>query len=53
MAEEKKKYLPMTTAGIVGYREESESKIKLRPEHVLYVIGILIAIELTLSLMPK
>lgn len=53
MAEEEKKYLPMTTAGIVGYREESESKIKLKPEHVLFVIGILVAIELALSLMLK
>ncbi len=53
MAEEEKKYLPMTTAGIVSYREDSDSKIKLKPEHVLYAIGILVAIEMALSFVPK
>ena len=39
---EKKTYMPQSTAGLVRYFEESQSAIKLKPEHVAAACGLLI-----------
>lgn len=44
MAEEKK-YMPMSTAGIIGYTEDVKEAIKFKPEHILLVVGIVVAME--------
>lgn len=38
--------MPQSTAGLVRYFEESKEAIKLKPEHVIVICVILIAIEL-------
>ncbi len=40
---EKKLTMPQSTAGLVRYYEESQSAIKLKPEHVAAACGIIIA----------
>jgi preprotein translocase subunit Sec61beta len=36
MAEKEKQYMPQSSAGLMRYNE-SDSKIKLKPEHVIVV----------------
>ncbi len=52
MAEEKHS-LPMSSAGIMVSTEESETGIKLKPEHVTIAIIVLTAFELLLPILLK
>ncbi len=45
MAKKAKSYLPLGIGGLIRYGEEEESKIKLRPEQLVY---ILVGIGITL-----
>ncbi len=36
-------YMPMGTGGLLRYPEEEETRIKLKPEHVVY-LSLLVAI---------
>ncbi len=49
MAKRDKSYMPQSTAGLIRYFDESKESIKIKPEHVLIVCGILIAIEIMLK----
>ena len=45
MARERKRRLPMTTAGLINYSDEVEGGINLKPEVVLAIgFGICIAV---------
>ncbi len=47
----KDKYtMPMSTAGLVRYFEESEKAIKIKPEHVIGASIAVIVIEIVLKL---
>ncbi|MGC8993385.1 MAG: preprotein translocase subunit Sec61beta [Candidatus Aenigmatarchaeota archaeon] len=37
MAKKDKVYIPTGIGGLIRYGEEEESKIKLKPEHVVYI----------------
>lgn len=50
MAKKDKIYMPLGVGGVIRYSEEEESKIKLKPEHLVYLIIGIIAIELFLKL---
>ncbi|MFH0889751.1 MAG: hypothetical protein V1836_01225 [Candidatus Aenigmatarchaeota archaeon] len=50
---EEKRSLPMSSAGIMVSTEESETGIKLKPEHVTIAIVVLTLFELLLSILPK
>lgn len=49
MAKKDKVYLPMGTGGLIRYGEEEESKIKLKPEQLVYLIAALIILEILLK----
>ena len=40
--------MPQSTAGLVRYFESSKEAIQLKPEHILVVSAVIIAIELAL-----
>jgi len=48
MARKDRRYLPMGIGGLIRYGEEEESKIKLKPEQLVY---ILVGIGITLILL--
>ena len=41
--------MPQSTAGLIRYFEESEESIKLRPQHVIGIAVLIIAIEIILK----
>jgi len=45
-----KMYMPQSTAGLIRYFDESNESIQIKPEHVVVVSVILIALELALKL---
>ena len=49
MTKEEKVYMPQSTAGLVRYYDSSSKALKIRPEHVVGVSAILIAVELLLK----
>lgn len=48
MGKKDKFRMPQSTAGLVRYFEESKEAIKLKPEHVIIICMIVIALELSL-----
>jgi len=47
MAKKDKVYVPMGIGGLIRYGEEEESKIKLKPEQLVYVlvgIGVVLVV---------
>ena len=46
MSQKDKIQMPQSTAGLVRYFEESKEAIKLKPEHVVVVCVMIIAIEI-------
>lgn len=51
MAKKDKIYMPMGVGGLIKYGEEEESKIKLKPEHLVYLIIGIAVIEIVLKLL--
>jgi len=49
MAKEKQN-MPMSTAGLTRYFEDSPEAVKLKPEHVIGIIVTIIALEIFLYL---
>ena len=49
MAKEKQQ-MPMSTAGLTRYFEESPEALKLKPEHVIGLIATVIVLEIFLYL---
>jgi preprotein translocase subunit Sec61beta len=46
MSKKDKMQMPQSTAGLVRYFDESKESIKMKPEHVVVICVVLIAIEL-------
>ena len=46
MAQKPQMQAPSGMAGLVRYYEEDKSIVKLKPEHVLGIAGLLIVVEL-------
>jgi len=38
MAKKEKTYLPLGIGGLIRYGEEEESKIKIKPEQLVYIL---------------
>jgi preprotein translocase subunit Sec61beta len=49
MPKKSKVQMPQSTAGLVRYFEESKEAIKLKPQHIVAVCIVLIALELMLK----
>ena len=41
--------MPQSTAGLIRYFEESKSAIQFKPQHIVAIAVIIIALELTLK----
>ena len=41
--------MPQSTAGLIRYFDAEKESIKLKPEHVVAICGIIIAIEMLLK----
>ena len=50
MSEKEKNYMPQSTAGLIRYFED-EGKVKLKPEHVMWVSVGFAAIVIVLKFM--
>jgi len=48
MSRRDKNYMPQSTAGLMRYYEHTKEYVKIKPEHVLIVCGVLIAVEIFL-----
>jgi preprotein translocase subunit Sec61beta len=51
MSQKDKMMMPQSTAGLVRYFEESKDAIKLKPEHVVAVSAMIIAVEIAFRFM--
>jgi len=51
MGKKEKMQMPQSTAGLVRYFEESKEAIKIRPEHLIIILVIIIAMEIALTVM--
>jgi preprotein translocase subunit Sec61beta len=49
MSKKDKIYMPSGAGGLVRYGEEGKVLIKLKPEHVAYIVAALVAAELVLK----
>jgi preprotein translocase subunit Sec61beta len=49
MSKKDRSMMPQSTAGLIRYFEESEESIKLKPEHVVGIAVMIIAVELVLK----
>jgi len=50
MAQDNKITLPSSGSGIVRYFDELKSKITIKPEHVIIIIGLVMILELILHI---
>jgi preprotein translocase subunit Sec61beta len=50
MAREKN-YMPQSTAGLVRYFDVEDSKIKLKPEHIIFISIAFMAVVLVMKFM--
>lgn len=50
MSKKNKIYMPMGIGGLIKYGEEEESKIKLKPEHLVYIAIALAVFEIILKI---
>ncbi|MBU0953372.1 MAG: preprotein translocase subunit Sec61beta [Nanoarchaeota archaeon] len=46
MAKQQRNYMPQSSGGLVNYYDESAKGPKIRPEHIVGAIAILVAFEL-------
>ncbi len=53
MSKKEKIYMPSGSGGIVRYGEEGDCKIKLEPEHVIYIVIGLVVFETVLKFIPS
>lgn len=51
MSKKDRTMMPQSTAGLVRYFEESDEAIKLKPQHVIGIAVLIIAVELALKFM--
>jgi preprotein translocase subunit Sec61beta len=49
----KKLYMPMGTGGLLRYPEEEKEAIKLKPNHVLWIVGGIVVMEILLKIFLK
>ncbi len=49
MAKKNQGMMPQSTAGLIRYFDESEAKVKFRPEHVIGFSIIIIVLEILLK----
>jgi len=43
-------YLPMGTGGLMRFAEEEKVVFKVKPMQVIYLIGVIVALELVLKI---
>jgi len=48
MPKKDKVYIPSGIGGLIRYPEEEDAKIKLKPEHVIIISVLIIAVEIFL-----
>ncbi len=53
MSKNEKMTMPMSTAGLVRYFEESKESVKIKPEYVVIFSFALIALEIALKFVVK
>ena len=51
MAKRERIYLPMGTGGLIRYSEREKEALKLKPQHVVWIVILLIIIEVILKVM--
>jgi preprotein translocase subunit Sec61beta len=51
MSKKDKSMMPQSTAGLIRYFEDSETAIKLKPQHVLGITVLIIVVEIALKFM--
>ena len=51
MAKKNQSMMPQSNAGLIRYFDESEAKVKFRPEHVIAFSVIIIVLEIILKFM--
>jgi preprotein translocase subunit Sec61beta len=49
MSKKDKMMMPQSTAGLIRYFEQSEESIKLKPEHIIAVSVVIVAVEVALK----
>lgn len=49
MPKKKQSMMPQSTAGLIRYFDDSETTIRLKPEHVIIISVLIIAVELILK----
>ncbi|MCS7105789.1 MAG: preprotein translocase subunit Sec61beta [Candidatus Aenigmarchaeota archaeon] len=49
MARRERLYLPMGAGGLLRYPEEEKEVIKIKPEHVVYLVIAIIILEMILK----
>jgi preprotein translocase subunit Sec61beta len=52
MVKREKIYLPMGAGGLLRYPEEEKEVIKIKPEHVVYIVIAIILFEIILRIFP-
>ncbi len=51
MAKKDKMMMPQSTAGLIRYFDESQESIKLKPQYIIVIAVVIIALELVLKFM--
>jgi preprotein translocase subunit Sec61beta len=51
MVKKEKFYMPMGAGGLLRYPEEEKEVIKIKPEHVIYVVIGIIVLEIILRIL--
>ncbi|MBN2101352.1 MAG: preprotein translocase subunit Sec61beta [Candidatus Aenigmarchaeota archaeon] len=51
MSKKNQSMMPQSTAGLIRYFDESEAKVKFKPEHVVAFSVVIIVLELVLKFM--
>ena len=51
MAQRQKVQMPQSTAGLIRYFESEEEAVKFKPEHVIIVCILIIALEMLIRFM--
>jgi preprotein translocase subunit Sec61beta len=49
MGKKDRAMMPHSTAGLIRYFDQSKEGVKIKPEHVLIVCGVLIALEILIK----
>lgn len=51
MVKKEKLYMPMGAGGLLRYSEEEKEVIRVKPEHVIYIVIGIIAFEIVLRIL--